>query len=164
MRRFKQLNKRLSAIAELVREGATVCDVGTDHAFLPCHLARSGKYGKIYASDLNPNPLERARAQIKHQGVDVVLIQSNGLENIPPCEKSQDCDVVIAGMGGELIVEIIENMPTSFRNLNLRLILQPMTRQEDLRQRLNNSGYEIILEKVIFERGRNFTIIYAKCC
>ena len=156
-KRFKQLDKRLSAVAGLVREGADICDVGTDHAHLPCYLARTGKYGKIYACDLKPKPLEFARAQIEHQGVDVILVQSDGLENIPPCD-----DVIIAGMGGELIAEIIEKMPGCFKNPNLRLILQPMTKKEDLRNRLNQSGYEIISEKSVIEKNRAFTIIYGK--
>jgi tRNA (adenine22-N1)-methyltransferase len=154
MQRFKQLDKRLTAIAELVREGARVCDVGTDHAYLPCHLARSGKYGRIYACDLNEKPLKFAKSRVEKQGADVVLIQSDGLKNVPVCD-----DVIIAGMGGELIAEIVEKIP--FSNPNLRLILQPMTRQEHLRQGLHKAGYEIILEKTVIENNRKFTIIYA---
>jgi dinuclear metal center YbgI/SA1388 family protein len=162
LKRFKQLNKRLSAIAELVRDGATVYDVGTDHAFLPCHLARACRYGKIYASDLNTNPLETARAEIKKQNADVTLIQSDGLKDVPPCESNQACDVIIAGMGGELIAEIIAEMPPAFKTPKLRLITQPMTRREDLRRGLHDSGFEIILEKQIPENKRMFTVIYAK--
>ena len=157
MQRFKQLNKRLSAIAELVRDGTNVCDVGTDHAFLPCYLARSGRCGKIYASDLNPNPLKIAAAEIKKQNVDVTLLQSDGLEQIPPCD-----DVIIAGMGGELIAEIIKKMPPHFKTANLRLITQPMTRHEELRSGLKQAGFEIINERIVPENKRSFTIIYAK--
>jgi tRNA (adenine22-N1)-methyltransferase len=164
MRRYKQLDKRLTAVAELVREGATVCDVGTDHAHLPCYLARSGKYGQVYACELNPKPLEVARAQIEYQQASLafadsppVLIQSDGLENVPPVD-----DVIIAGMGGELIAEIAERIPPAFKTPELRLILQPMTRAEHLRVGLRRSGYEIISEQTVFENNRNFIIIYAK--
>jgi tRNA A22 N-methylase len=159
-KRYKQLNKRLSAIAELVREGVTVCDVGTDHAFLPCELARSGKCEKVYASDLNPKPLEFAKSQIEHQGADVTLLLSNGLDSYPVLHGS--VDIIIAGMGGELIAEIVEGVPKNIRNENLRLILQPMTKQEDLRTALLDMGYEIILEKKVSENNRIFTIIYGK--
>jgi tRNA A22 N-methylase len=157
-RRFKQLDKRLTAIAELTREGVTVCDVGTDHAYLACHLARSGRYGKIYACDLNPKPLEFAQATINDQQADVILLQSDGLANIPICD-----DVIIAGMGGELIAEIIEKMPCGFKkNPNLRLILQPMTKQDDLRQALHSMSYTVISEQAVYENNRKFTIIYAE--
>jgi tRNA (adenine22-N1)-methyltransferase len=169
--RFRKLNKRLSAIAELVREGATVCDVGTDHAYLPCFLARSGKYRRIYAGELNPGPLAIAKAEIERQGLtpeqspqtanSVILVQSDGLLSIPPPEENDEMDVIIAGMGGELIAEIAEKCP--FKNPDLRLILQPMTRQDDLRRRLPLAGYEIILEKTVCDRKRTCTIIYAKC-
>jgi len=155
LRRFKQLDKRLSAIAEFVRENATVCDIGTDHAHLPCFLARSGRYGQIYASDLNPKPLTFAKAEIEKQEANVILLQSDGLQNVPPCD-----DVIIAGMGGELITEIIANCP--FKNPNLRLILQPMTKQEILRQALPKLGYTILEEKIIREKNKIYTIIYAK--
>jgi tRNA (adenine22-N1)-methyltransferase len=165
MQRYKQLDKRLSAIAELIREGATVCDVGTDHAYLPCFLARAGKYGQIYACDLNPKPLEFARTQIAHQKADVILLQSDGLADVP-LPASGDTDVVIAGMGGELIAEIIaqgiSKKPQAFKNAGLRLILQPMTRAEHLRQGLAESGFEIISEQVVRENNRDFIIIYAK--
>jgi tRNA A22 N-methylase len=106
--------------------------------------------------------LEFARTQIEKQGADVTLIQSNGLEKIPFCPHSSGFDVIIAGMGGELIAEIVEKMPCCFKNDNLRLILQPMTRAEHLRQGLHRTGFEIVHEKTVCERGRNFTIIYAK--
>jgi len=156
-KRFKQLDRRLTAIAELVREGTAVCDVGTDHAHLPCYLARRGRNAKIYASELNPKPLQTARAQIKHQGVEVTLIQSDGLENVPPCD-----DVIIAGMGGELIAEIVGKMPSRFKSPSLRLILQPMTRKEKMLQSLNEIGFEVIEAKIVFEKNRRFFIYYCK--
>ena len=165
-KRHKQLDKRLTAIAGLVRDGAVVCDVGTDHAYLPCYLSRLGKHRRIYACDLNEGPLEFARATIEKQKQelksDVILLQSNGLQRVPPPENGQICDVIIAGMGGELIAEIIANMPPGFKNDDLRLILQPMTKQQDLRQALLTTGYEIILEKEVSENNRIFTIIYSK--
>jgi tRNA (adenine22-N1)-methyltransferase len=157
MQRFKQLDKRLSAIAGFVREGATICDVGTDHAYLPCFLARSGRYGQVYACDLNEKPLEFARSTVEKQGADVVLLQSDGLLNVPPCD-----DVIIAGMGGELIAEIIEKIPAGFKTRDLRLILQPMTKQDDLQQALDRLGFEIVHKSAVYERNRKFTIIYAR--
>jgi tRNA (adenine22-N1)-methyltransferase len=161
MQRFKQLDRRLSALAKLVREGATVYDVGTDHAYLPCHLARSGNCGKVYACDLNTKPLEFARSQIERQQADVTLLQSDGLSGVPPPCAGEIADVIIAGMGGELIAEIVQKMPQEFRKADLRLILQPMTRAEHLRQGLADCGFTIVRECQIHERKRRFVIIYA---
>jgi tRNA (adenine22-N1)-methyltransferase len=146
----------LAAIAEFVRVGASVCDVGTDHAFLPCYLAKRG-WENLYASDINENPLNYARTRIKKYGFSdkITAVKSDGLLDVPPCE-----DVVIAGMGGELIAEIVAKIP--FKNENLRLILQPMTRIGDLRSGLEQSGFEIMTEKTAREKNRTYTVIYAK--
>jgi len=145
----------LAAVSEYVREGASVCDVGTDHAFLPCFLARNG-WEKIFASDINPAPLELARQYVERRGLSgkIELIKSDGLLKVPPCE-----DVVIAGMGGETIAGIVESIP--FKNADLRLILQPMTKAGVLRERLLAAGYRIIEEKTVRDGGREYIVIYA---
>jgi len=152
------LSARLKAAAEFIRPGASVCDVGTDHAFLPCHLAKNG-FLKIYACDINPKPLELAGRYIEERGLadKITLIKSDGLENVPQCD-----DVVIAGMGGETIAGIAERIP--FKNPNLRLILQPMTKADVLRTRLGAAGYRIIAEKNVSDGGKNYVVIYAKYC
>ncbi|MCL2754800.1 MAG: class I SAM-dependent methyltransferase [Oscillospiraceae bacterium] len=161
--RYKQLDKRLSAVAELVREGADICDIGTDHAYLPCFLARVGLYGRIYASDLNDGPLVFARATLTKQGLcegtDVALLKSDGLAGVPVCD-----DIIIAGMGGELIADILANMPAAFRErgADLRFILQPMSKAQHLRTFLCENGFEIISEQSVNEGQRTFTIIYAR--
>jgi len=161
-RRYKKLDNRLTAIAELMREGSYVYDIGTDHAHLPCQLARSGKHKHIYASDLNENPLEFAKKQIEHQGVDVTLLKSNGLLDVPPPPENTLVDIVIAGMGGELIAEILTQMPAEFTKTNLRLILQPMTRAKHLERSLRELGFKIISEKTVSERERSFVIFYVE--
>ena len=154
--REKKLPPRLAAIAEFVRSGASVCDVGTDHAFLPCLLAKNG-WEKIYACDINENPLNRARTQIEKRGLTglITLLKSDGLLRVPPCD-----DVIIAGMGGELIAEIIGKCP--FTNENTRFILQPMTKRDFLREWLCKSGFEVIGEKIVSEKNKTYLILYVK--
>jgi len=153
--RRKKLPARLAACAEFIRPGASVCDVGTDHAFLPCYLAENG-FGVIYACDINPKPLALARNFIERRGLSdkITLFKSDGLISAPPCD-----DVVIAGMGGETIAGIVERIP--FKNPNLRLILQPMTKADVLRERLCAAGYGIIAEKNVRDGGKDYVIIYA---
>ena len=64
MNRPLKLNKRLTAAAEQVRPGAVAADIGTDHGYLACALVLSGRCRKVYAADLNREPLERAEATI----------------------------------------------------------------------------------------------------
>ena len=115
-----KLTGRLSAAAALCRRGVIVCDVGTDHALLACYLAQNGAK-EVIASDVKEGPLSAARRTIAEQGVtNVTAVLSDGLDRIDYAD-----DVVICGMGGELIMKIISGC--RFLSEDTRFILQPMT-------------------------------------
>ena len=149
------LDSRLKAAADLCRRGVTVCDVGTDHALLACYLAQTGAKSVI-ASDVREGPLEAARRTIMQQGVDnVAAVLSDGLDKIDYAD-----DVVIAGMGGELISRIIAGC--RFLSEDTRFILQPMTKADTLRRELCRSGFEIIKERTAKEGVRRYTVMLVK--
>ena len=149
------LSSRLKAAAELCRRGVTVCDVGTDHAYLACWLAQNGAKNVI-ASDVRDGPLEAARRTVEQQGVkNVTLVKSDGLEKIDYAD-----DVVIAGMGGELIARIISGC--RFLSADTRFILQPMTKAEILRRELYRSGFEIIEERTAREGKRLYAVMLVR--
>lgn len=148
------LDKRLSVIAGLVRRDGTAADIGTDHGMLACYLAQTGQE-KVIASDINEMPLEAARATLAEYGVkSVELLLSDGLCGIPYAD-----DVIIAGMGGELISAILAKC--AFLSDNTRFILQPMTRHEVLRRELYRMGFEILSETAVTVRGKYYTVIHA---
>lgn len=150
-----RLDERLSAIASLVRLDKSICDVGTDHALLPCFLWQSGAR-QVIASDINDGPLEAAAETVRqHDCTGIRLIKSDGLKSVPPCD-----DIIIAGMGGELIWRIISEC--SFITPETRLILQPMTKAEILRRELYSNGYEIILEKGAYCGNKAYSVIYVR--
>lgn len=151
-----KLDDRLAAIAALVRTDRRICDVGTDHALLPCYLCEQGAQSVI-ASDINEHPLEAARANIGRYGFSrrITLIRSDGLKDIPPCD-----DIIIAGMGGELISEIIAGC--TFVTKDTRFILQPMTRETLLRRYLYENGFEIMLENGAYSGGKAYTVMLVR--
>ena len=65
-----ELSKRLSAVAGLVTEGASVADIGTDHGYIPIYLARKCKEGKWIAKDINSGPLQPAKKHIRGYGME----------------------------------------------------------------------------------------------
>ncbi len=151
-----KLGPRLAAIAELVREGITFYDVGSDHAYLPAYLLSTGKIPYAYVSDVAVGPLSKARATLEDNGLcdKASVALSDGLKDVtvfPPC------DIAIAGMGGELIARIIDDC-SCVRDGGVRLILQPMTRQEELRGYLSENGFEIIKEVTVRE-NKLYTVI-----
>ncbi|MCL2638793.1 MAG: class I SAM-dependent methyltransferase [Oscillospiraceae bacterium] len=150
-----KLDKRLAACAALVRSGKSVADIGTDHALVPCWLWKNGVSTDIIAADIKPGPLESARRTVQKYGADVKLVLSDGFGKLPPRD-----DVIIAGMGGETIAEILGGC--KHKNADTRFILQPMTRQEILRNELVRMNFEIIEEISAACTKKTYTIIYAR--
>lgn len=148
------LDNRLKTAAALCRSGGIVCDVGTDHALLACYLAKCGAKAVI-ASDINEGPLEAARRTVEQEGCDNVrVVRSDGL-----CEIDFADDVIICGMGGELIADIIAGC--RFLSESTRFILQPMTKPEILRKRLYADGFEILEERTAYDGKRAYVVMLA---
>ena len=150
------LDARLTAVASLIRDGVTLYDIGSDHAYLPVSLLLEGKIPFAYICDVARGPLSKAEATVKAHGVSdkCRLCLSDGMKSvdvIPPC------DISIAGMGGELIASIIDASP-DVRHPDIRLVLQPMTRGEELRRYLSENGFDILYENTVFE-GKYYTVI-----
>ncbi|MBE6581935.1 MAG: SAM-dependent methyltransferase [Ruminococcaceae bacterium] len=150
------LDARLSAVASMIRDGVTLYDIGSDHAYLPVSLLLDGKIPFAYICDVARGPLSKAEETVKAYGVGEKcrLCLSDGMKSVdvvPPC------DISIAGMGGELIASIIDACP-DVRDPEIRLVLQPMTRGEELRRYLSENGFEILHENTVFE-GKYYTVI-----
>lgn len=156
------LDNRLRKIAELVSGEGIAADVGTDHAYLAAELINSGRCSKVIASDIKEGPLESARNTVERYGIQdrVELVLSDGLKNVALEGVS---DVVIAGMGGETIAAIIEQIDVSSGAADdIRWILQPMTKPEILRKKLYEYGLAITDEYVVEEGGKLYVIMVAE--
>ena len=148
-----KLTNRLLKIASLVSENKRLADIGTDHGYIPVYLLNEGKINFAILADINKGPLENARSEDK---VDLRL--GSGIEVL---KKGEVDEVIIAGMGGILIGELLEANKEVAHSVD-KLILQPMQAQEELRQYLLNNGYEILDECLEKEDFRIYEIIVAK--
>lgn len=148
---------RLKKISEFIREGVSIADVGTDHAYLPIYLIKNKKISKAVAADINDKPLQTAIDNISSNGLSDMIktVKSDGLQEID--SESVD-DIIIAGMGGELISEIIDKAAW-VKNSRYNLILQPMTKAELLRKYLYENGFEIKREETVCEGDKVYTVI-----
>lgn len=153
------LDARLSAAADLVRNGARFADVGTDHAFLPAYLLLNGKIEYAVCSDLRKGPLKNAEETVKRYGLEnkVDLRLSNGLDAYKDGEVNE---IAVAGMGGLLISEFIKRTAW-LKNDTIHLILQPMTHAEDLRKTLYQNGFFIDKEIAVKDGDKLYIIISA---
>lgn len=140
-----KLDSRLRAVASLVRKGSVVADIGTDHAYLLCHLIQNGICPRGIAADIGKGPLKNAEITVIACNLSdkVEIILSDGLKSLH--ENCAD-DIVIAGMGGILISEILSDVKWICSN-KIRIIAQPMTHAEVLRKFFVSNGFEISEEK-----------------
>ncbi len=142
------LDNRLKSIADEIPHNSKVADIGTDHGYLIAYLAAMGKISRGYACDINEKPLKSAEKTMRQYGVTdkVNCLLGSGLSALSP----DDVDtIVIAGMGGELILSILKESHWNFSCK--RLLLQPMTKAEKLRTELSSLGFKIEKEIIVNE-------------
>ena len=152
-----KLTNRLSAVAQLVRENASLADVGCDHGYLPVHLLLNGRIQSAVASDINEGPLNSCIQLVAAYSLEdkIKCVLSNGLLNI---DEKACSDIAICGMGGELIAQILDACSWS-KNEEKHFILNPMTHPEILRKYLCNNGFEIHTDIVVKE-GRHYYSVF----
>lgn len=154
-----QIDQRLRAIAEFVPQGAKLADIGTDHAYLPSALLKEQKIAFAIASDVAAAPCKVAKTTLAMQGVSskAEVRQGDGLKVLQPGE----CDtIVMAGMGGTTIMEIMSASPEVARGAKL-LILQPMIAADKVRQYLVANGFGIVAEELVEDGKYLYEIIVA---
>ncbi len=159
MQTIQKPGVRLSAALPYLTRGGTLADIGTDHALLPIRAVAQGFSSRAVACDINRGPLESAKKNIEAaeltQSIDT--LQTDGLHGVEPYAPD---DVLVFGMGGELIVRILSQAPW-VKNVDIGLVLQPMTRASLLRRWLSENGFAVTGESIVFE-DKYYQIIAAR--
>ena len=103
---MNKLSDRLQLIADQITKGETMADIGTDHGFLPINLWETGICSKVIMTDISEPSLRKAKgyAGAYQFGSDMDFRVGNGLQVL---DKGEVDTVVIAGMGGILMTEIL---------------------------------------------------------
>lgn len=146
------MTDRLKEIFINIDECEVFADVGCDHGYIAKAMLKSGKSKKVIVSDISAKCLQKAIDLLSKEIAEnkAVAIVSDGFKNLPQCDLA-----LIAGMGGEEIISIIENAP----KLPEKLILQPMKNLEKVRTFLVEKGYKIILDYVFYKNGKFYDLI-----
>lgn len=152
------MDARLAALAQLVPAGCRLADIGTDHAYLPIALVKAGKVPFAIASDIAPGPLANARADVAAAGLDqqIDLRLGSGLSTVRPVDQIDT--VVIAGVGGHLIQQILQASSLRFSTL----ILEPNIGEPGVRRWLMDHCYQIVAERLLWVRGHAYELIKAQ--
>lgn len=151
---MQPLSKRLMSVASLVKEGSIIADIGTDHGYIPVYLYKAGIIKGGIAADINEGPLSSCEALVLQEGIcDFIKTRlSNGLEKI---DSSEYDTLIIAGMGGELISNILSRGDIKDKHI----ILNPMTHPEIARKFLFDNGFEI-KNDLIVKDGRHYYCVF----
>jgi len=154
------MNNRLECIASYINNGIGMVDVGTDHGYLPVELCLRGYPGNIYASDINEDPLNKAKNTAATAGVfdKINFLLCDGLDLCP--QESIDT-IVVAGMGGDTICSILDKAEWCMDE-KYTLLLQPMTKAEVLRYWLVYNGFEITNEELVEDNESIYQVIVSK--
>lgn len=157
---IEYIDERLKAIADMVKPNSRVADIGTDHAYLAIYLIQQEVATWVVASDINQGPFQVARDMVKKHNlenkIDVRL--GNGLQTLAPREVDTVC---IAGMGGGLIVKILETSPHIIKYLN-SVVLQPMNTSIAIRRWLYTHDWSITDECLVESNDIIYEVIKAE--
>lgn len=149
------LSERLKVIADKIT-GGRVADIGTDHAYLPIYLIKTGKANRVLACDIKEKPLQNAAKNIQKTNTENIELRlSDGLAGVGADEADT---IVIAGMGGEVIAGIL-NRCEWVKSAGYKLLLQPMTSADFLRRFLLDNGFCIESETAVLDAGKLYTVI-----
>ncbi|MBD5136032.1 MAG: SAM-dependent methyltransferase [Lachnospiraceae bacterium] len=154
-----QLSGRLKLIASFVSDGSRLADIGTDHGYVPIYLVGKDIIPSAIAMDINEGPLKKAEENVKMFGLEdkILLRLSDGLDKL----SSKEADtVLIAGMGGRLILNILDRGKAVCDKIN-ELILSPHSEIELVREYLMNNGFAVVREEMILDEGKYYTVMKA---
>ena len=148
-----KISKRLKAISDFITDNSNVIDVGCDHALLDIYLFNNKKNIKLIASDIKPGPLEQAKKNIEKYGCNIKVKLGSGISTI---EKDTDT-IVIAGMGGDTIIDILNDDLEKLDNIE-SMVISPQSEWCKTREFICNLGF-IIEDEIILEENKKFYLI-----
>ncbi|MCL2663938.1 MAG: class I SAM-dependent methyltransferase [Oscillospiraceae bacterium] len=158
--KYINLSNRLRALTELIDIGAAVADIGADHGYLSIYLAQSRRATRIIATDISIGSLSAARRFANDYDVteSITFMVTPGLDGITAADVDT---VVIAGIGGETMLQILENAPWT-KSETVKLILQPQSKIDLLCRFLYNNGYNIRETRSVVDKGKSYSIIVVR--
>ena len=151
-----ELSKRLEMVAGLVTQ-ERIADIGTDHGYVPIYLYKKGRIKKAYACDVRKGPLEKCKKNIALYGAEDVIETRLG-SGLTPLKAGEAETAIMAGMGGMLIVHILQDSPEVAASLT-ELVLSPQRDFGAVRKYLHQIGFAIREEHTLKEENKPYVLM-----
>lgn len=155
------ISYRLKEIANSVSKCELLADIGTDHCYIPIYLFNKGIIKKAIASDISAGSVEKAKNNVKKYNLENFIDTRCGYGLSTIKENEIVNTIIISGMGGLLINEILNNSKNILKNLN-QLILQPQKDIDKVRRNLHKLNFKIINEIMICENNKYYNILVSE--
>lgn len=154
----EQLSERLKQVGSYVEKNARLADIGSDHAYLPCYLAKQRQIEFAIAGEVVKGPFQSAERQVRNEGLTdrIEVRMGDGLDVIRA--EDEISTITIAGMGGPLIAKILERGKKK-ASLASRLILQPNVHAWSIRAWAEQNGWQLIEEQILEENQKIYEIL-----
>ena len=152
-----KLSDRLETVLSFVACEGTAADIGTDHGYVPIELVRRKLVKRALAMDVQKGPLSRAEKNVKAAGLEekIETRLSDGLNKLRPGEAET---VIIAGMGGELLIHILEQGERMWESVN-QWVCSPHSEIPKVRRWLWEHKFPIVRESMVYEEEKYYTIL-----
>lgn len=154
------LSKRLKKIAAYLPKGSYFADIGSDHAYLPCYVCLHDPTAKAIAGEVNEGPYLSAQKTVETYGLTEQIEVRLG-DGLTVIQEDPITEVVIAGMGGQLIRRILTDGEDKLQTVK-RVIVQPNIAAHLLREWFHDRQMTIVAEELIEENDHIYEIIVAE--
>ena len=157
-----KLSIRLEMVVSFVKPGMSAADVGTDHGHVPVELVRRGVVTRALAMDVRKGPLSKAEENIAAAGLKdkIETRLSDGVRKLAAGEADS---VIIAGMGGELVIHILEDGRHVWETVE-QWVLSPHSEIHKVREWIWKNSFVIVKEDMVFEEGKFYTVLDVRKC
>ncbi|WP_269148839.1 class I SAM-dependent methyltransferase [Kyrpidia spormannii] len=151
---------RLARVEQMVPRCRIVADIGSDHGMLACRLIETGRAQQVIAVEKRPGPYARTRACVRARLGGEAPVSVRLGDGLDPLEPGEVEVVVLAGMGGLTIMDILRRGMDKL-GPNTLVVAQPMKHADALRRWWQESGWRVTEEGQVEDRGRRYEVMAA---